>query len=238
MEEQQRISALRDLLLTTGSDIRPIVRKIQEILPADARQKVGRLLVVIAAATNGIDRSERAALRKAFRALDLGPEMLEETIAEIAPEADEAELSVKAPARSDRGGEALPAQKTTPAFRLNHAAISTIMAETREVSVLLAEAMGAADAESADDAAAVALSESATATVTGPGGRYEPLFVALINRDRWTRDDADAVARSHGLMLDAGVETINDWAFDALGAPLVEDEGDELIIDRSLLDTE
>ncbi|MAT84276.1 MAG: hypothetical protein CMD39_08295 [Gammaproteobacteria bacterium] len=246
-EEHQRIAALRDLLLTTGSDIRPIARKIQEMLPAGARQKVGRLLVVIAAATNGIDRSERAALRKAFRALDLAPELLEETIAEVSPEADEAEVSVKAPGLSDRDGETLPAQKTTPAFRLNHAAISTIMAETREVSVLLAEAMGAADAESADDAsvpitaddaAAVASSERATATVAGPGGRYEPLFVALIDRDRWARDDADAVARSHGLMLDAGVETINDWAFDTLGAPLIEDEGDELVVDRSLLEGE
>ena len=246
-EEHQRIAALRDLLLTTGSDIRPIARKIQEMLPAGARQKVGRLLVVIAAATNGIDRSERAALRNAFRALDLAPELLEETITEVSPEADEAEVSVKAPDLSDRDDEALPAQKATPAFRLNHAAISTIMAETREVSVLLAEAMGAADAESADDArvpgatndaAAAASSEPATAMVPGPGGRYEPLFVALIDRDRWARDDADAVARSHGLMLDAGVETINDWAFDALGAPLIEDEGDELIIDRSLLDTE
>lgn len=246
-EEQQRIAALRDLLLTTGSDIRPIARKIQEMLPADARQKVGRLLVVIAASTNEIDRSERAALRKAFRALDLAPELLEETIAEVSPEADEAEVSVKAPARSDRDGEALPAQKTTPEFRLNHAAISTIMAETREVSVLLAEAMGAADAASADDVsvpnaandvAAEVSPEPATATIAGPGGRYEPLFVALIERDRWARDDADAVARSHGLMLDAGVETINDWAFDALGAPLIEDESNELIIDRSLLDTE
>jgi uncharacterized tellurite resistance protein B-like protein len=245
-EEQQRITALRDLLLTTGSDIRPIARKIQEMLPVEARQKVGRLLVVVAAATNGIDRSERTALRKAFRALDLAPELLEETIAEIVPEADEAEVSVKAPVRSARGGEAIPATNTTPAFRLNHAAISTIMAETREVSVMLAEAMGAADAGSVDEAtvsdeledavAAAASSRAATPKVAGPGGRYEALFVALIERDRWLRNDADAVARSHGLMLDAGVETINDWAFDALGTPLIEDEGDELIVDRSLLD--
>lgn len=248
-QEQQRIATLRDLLLTTGSDIRPIVRKIHEMLPSEARKKVGRLLVVIAAASDGIDRSERAALRKAFRALGLAPELLEATIAEVLPEADEAEVSVKTPAHSARGGEAIPMPETAPAFRLNHAAISTIMAETREVSVLLAEAMGAADAESAveasvsevaihDDAvSAAAVSEASTAPVTGPGGRYEPLFVALIERDRWPRNEADAVARSHGLMLDAGVETINDWSFDALGAPLVEDEGDELIVDRSLLDS-
>jgi uncharacterized tellurite resistance protein B-like protein len=247
-EEQQRIAALRDLLTTTGSDIRPIARKIQEMLPADARKKVGRLLVVMAAATNGVDRSERAALRKAFRALDLAPELLEEAIAEVLPDSSDAEVPVK-PARPGTGqGEAIPAPSSPDEFKLNHAAISTIMAETRDVSALLAAAMGAADAEAmneadpaaTDDADGDVVSTSGPSSTTtgpaGPGGRYEPLFVALIDRDRWDREAADEAARSHGLMLDAGVETINDWAYDALGGPLIEDEGDELLIDRSLLD--
>jgi hypothetical protein len=69
----------------------------------------------------------------------------------------------------------------------------------------------------------------------GPGDQYQALFVSLIERDRWDREDADRMARSHGLMLDAGVETINDWSYDALGAPLIEDEGDSLLVDRTLL---
>jgi uncharacterized tellurite resistance protein B-like protein len=247
-EEQQRLAALRNLLLTTGSDIRSIASKIEQMLPPDARRKVGRLLVVVAAASNGIDQSERAALRKAFRALDLTPELLEESIAEVAPDADESEVTVRRAGKRSRTGEVIPAQKQgAGGFRLNHAAISSIMSETREVSVMLAEAMGAADAESADspDPSATAKAEAVetvrvasvvqTPACKGPGGRYEPLFAALIERERWSRGDADDVARSHGLMLDAGIETINDWAFDSLGAPLVEDEGDELFIDRSLL---
>lgn len=246
-EEQQRLAALRDLLLTTGSDIRPIVKKIEQMLPPDARRKVGRLLVVVAAASNGIDQSERAALRKAFRALGLTSELLEETIAEVAPDADESEVTVKPAGQRSRTGEVIPTQKSeASAFKLNHAAISSIMSETRQVSVMLAEAMGAADAESAESPDSVDAPEARepetsgvaavkTAGYRGPGGRYEPLFATLIVRERWSRDEADAVARSHGLMLDAGVETINDWAFDSLGAPLVEDDGDELVVDRSLL---
>jgi uncharacterized tellurite resistance protein B-like protein len=247
-EEQQRLAALRDLLLTTGSDIRPIAKKVQELLPSDARKRVGRLLVVIAAATNGVDRSERAALRKAFRALDLDTELLESTIAEVAPQADETEVTVATGRTPAKQGEPLPAPPASGGFRLNHAAISTIMSETREVSVMLAEAMGAADAESADRPDEDGTEEPETATgasqtqgddpvaIAGPGGRYGPLFSVLIQRDSWDRDDADAQARALGLMLDAGVETINDWAFDALGAPLIDDEGDELTVDRSLLE--
>lgn len=252
-EEQERLAALRDLLLRTGSDIRPVARKIKEMLPPEARGRVGRLLVVIAAATNGIDRSERAALRKAFRALDLPPELLEETIGEVSPDAGESVVRVRGATEAETG-EPIPTARAH-SFRLNHQAISSIMAETREVSVMLAAAMDAANAESeveepapravrsaepqtaALDGAVATETPAATqaAEVVGPGGRYEPLFVALIDRDRWARDQADGLARSLGLMLDAGVEAINDWAFDALGAPLIEDQGDELIVDRSLL---
>lgn len=244
-EEQQRLAALRELLLKTGSDIRPIARKIQEMLPPDGRRKVGRLLVVIAAATNGIDRSERTALRKAFRAMGLPPELLEATIAEVAPGSSEAEVRVRATTAGAETGEAITAAGA-PVFRLNHQAISSIMAETREVSVMLAAAMGAADAEmqhASPDPVGLAGPEPvqspvsrAVVEVAGPDGRYEPLFASLIDRDRWDRDEADSLARSYGLMLDAGMEAINDWAYEALGAPLIEDEGDELVLDRSLLD--
>lgn len=237
-EEQQRLAALRDLLLKTGSDIASVARKIEESVPPDARRKVGRLLVVIAASTNSIDRNERGALRKAFRALGLPPELLEETIAEVAPESDEAEVRVRPASRIRDAGEPIPSG--VPSFRLNHEAISSIMSETREVSLMLAAAMGAADAEAAGQPAiepVVAATEASVsvAEVAGPGARYQPLFIALIERNRWDRQDADGIARSHGLMLDAGVESINDWAYDALGAPLIEDGGDELILDRSLL---
>lgn len=244
--EQRRLAALRRLLIKTGADIRALA-KVAEAMPADARAKVGRLLVAIAAG-KGIDREERAALRRAFRALDLPPELLEQTIAQVAPDASDAEVQVRPASAGSGGEEAIPAP-AQPGFRLDRAAISTIMAETREVSVLLATAMGVgadhpeeADAESTPVEAATESSTVATAVSTppranvqGPEGRYRTLFAVLVERERWTRAEADALARSQGLMLDAGVEAINDWAYEALGAPLVEERGGELVLDRSLL---
>jgi len=241
-EEQRRLGALRTLLLGSGVELREFSRRVREMIPPDARRSVGRLLVVIAAETDGIDRSERAALRRAFKSLDLSPELLEETIREVAPDADDSVVVMKTAKAPTARGEVIPAPSSEPAFRLNHEAISSIMEETRSVSNMLAEAMGVAvleedqppeeselSSEVVRDAAEVAVQHA------GPGGRYEPLYARLIEQKRWDRGDAEGVARGMGLMLDAGVETINDWAFDALGAPLIEDEGSELIVDRSLL---
>lgn len=66
-------------------------------------------------------------------------------------------------------------------------------------------------------------------------GRYSQFYEYMITQDRWNREEIDSVARQHRVMLDAAIETINDWAFDALGATLIDDENDELVVDRSLL---
>ncbi len=252
--EEQRLHALRSLLLRTGSDIRPIARKLKDVLPLEARRSVGRLLVAIAAATDGIDRSERNALRSAFRALGLQPDVLEEAIADVAPEADERAMTVQARTRADLIGEAIPAPasqeqdeegEAAGGLQLDRQAISAIMAETREVSVLLAEAM-AIDDEFPDDATpqvepaeptvAAALPEPGGAPAAGPDlGRFRGFYEAVIARDRWGEDEARALAREHGVMLSAAVETVNDWAFDALGGPLIDEDGGGLLVDRSML---
>ena len=91
-------------------------------------------------------------------------------------------------------------------------------------------------ADAKADTDAIGSTVPIASSAQGPGGRYGPLFVELIQKSRWTRSEADCIARSLGLMLDAGVEAINDWAFDALDAPLIEIDGDALVIERSLFD--
>lgn len=238
--ERRRLEALRAVLIKSGADIGPIARKIEHALSPPARQSVGRLLVAIAAADGSIDRSEEAALRKCYRALGLGPEVLEQTISELAPLADDAMVTVQAGFAPAARGEAIPAP--TPArLQLNREAISAIMAETREVARLLADAMKV-DEEPRDEMEAAfepAAEESAVATLveptSGPAGRYAQFYQAIIDRDRWTRADVDALARSHGLMLSGALEAVNDWAFEMFGRPLIDEVGDEFTVDRTLL---
>jgi uncharacterized tellurite resistance protein B-like protein len=252
--EEQRLHALRSLLLRTGSDIRPIARKLQDVLPLEARRSVGRLLVAIAATTEGIDRGERAALRSAFRALGLEPDALEEAIAQVSPEADERAVTVQEKTRAELIGEAIPLpagaradeQEQAPAgLRLDRRAISAIMAETRQVSLLLAEAMAvddetddhaSPDAEPATAAVSLATPQAERGDPAGPElGRYSAFYTAIIARDRWSEGEAGHLAREHNVMLSAAVETINDWAFDALGGPIIDEDGDGLVVDRSML---
>lgn len=254
--ERRRLEALKALLLATGAEIGPVARKIEQTLSPSARQAVGRLLVAIAAANGTIDRKEQTALRKCYRALGLGAEVLEQTLADLAPASDSGLVTVQPRRGPTERGETIPPPSETR-LELNREVISAIMAETREVAKLLADAMVVNDEEleSSGSVAAVAIADVFPTTsskpelapvlsanervrVVGqkcPTGRYASFYRALIDRDRWPRAEANDLARTHGVMLAGALEAINDWAFDALRAPLIDDAGDAIVIDRSLL---
>lgn len=244
--ERKRLEALKALLIQTGSDIGPVARKIEQSMPPLARASVGRLLVAVAAADGVIDRKELAALRKCYRALGLGPEVLDATMQELAPAAGDGMVTVQRATGRTSAGEPIPAPAEV-GLQLNRAAISAIMSETREVARLLADAMAV---EESGDTVQVAVmtvrKEVAVAPAANPNSdseskldgcpaRYRALFVQLITRDRWALAEAEALARSSGHMLSGAVEAINDWAFDALGGPVLEDDGESLLVERTLL---
>ncbi|MBL8745824.1 MAG: TerB N-terminal domain-containing protein [Phycisphaerae bacterium] len=247
--ERRRLEALRGLLARSGFDLGQVAGKLEKMLSPAQRQSVGRLLVAIAASDGVIDRKEQAALRKCFRALGLAAEVLEQTIVELVPESGLDMVTVQS-ARPVKPGETIPPPKETR-LRLNREAISAIMAETREVAKILAEAMEAVEPDEDTMTIAAAVVQTPGATMTAPSsaatllavdsqlkrppGRYGPMFEEIITRDRWSSDDAASLAGRHGCMLAGAIETINDWSFSAFGSPLLEDNGSEVSVDRSIL---
>lgn len=222
--ERRRLEALRAVLERAGADAAPVGKKIEQTLPLKAREAVGRLLVAIAVADGRIDKREETALRKCFRALGLGPEVLERTIAELSPGAGAGMVTVQG-AEPGAAGEAIPGG----GLRLNREAISAIMSETREVAKMLADAMAEGDAEEAAAPVAVAAPVEKSA---GPPAQYAAFYAEIVAGERWKTADADAMARRHGLMLAGAVEAINDWAWEALGRPVLEEDGSEIVVER------
>lgn len=258
--ERRRLDALRTLLTKTGSDVAGLGKRLQALMDADGRRALGRLLVAVAGIDGVISKGELSALRRCYRALDLPPDLLESTIAELAPAADDAPVQVVA-GRPSATGERIPAPPASEgAVKLDRARIMSIMEETREVSMLLAEAMRV-EAEHAGASepspepiitvshAAIAqadpqpASHSPTASaatgnvVDGPPVRYRALYSTLISKERWPLSEAEALARQHGHMLSGALEAVNDWAFERAGGQLIYEEGDCIVIERVLLES-
>ncbi|HKQ49467.1 MAG TPA: TerB N-terminal domain-containing protein [Phycisphaerae bacterium] len=256
--ERRRLEALRSLLLKTGSDVAGLGKRLQKVMGEEARRNVGRLLVAVAGIDGVISKGELTALRRCYRALGLGPDLLEGAIAELAPELSDAPVVVQRGRRRGEG-EAIPAPPPKEeGVRLDRNRVMQIMAETREVSILLAEAMRREDDEGEKECdqggraaviAATPQSVSAPVVVVSPAppnpgaavptgdlpARYAAFFEVLRTRPSWNKAEAGKLAREHAHMLAGALEAINDWAFERVGVPIINEDGDSVRIDQSIL---
>jgi len=238
--EVRRLAALKGLLLAEGAEINAIGKSIRDGLSKPHRQAIGRLLIAIAAADGVIHPAERKVLHKCYRAIGLEPVELDQTLEAMSGSADG--LVTVEPGARPKSGEPIPAPDDEPEITLDRDAIRRIMVETQEVSVLLAEAMGAAVAEepeppetTAGVATQVEPIPEPTSASRGPGGRFGAFYEVLVSKDRWDRDELDAVAREQGHMLGGAIEAVNDWAYEEFGTALTfEDEG-TIVIERGLI---
>ena len=118
-------------------------------------------------------------------------------------------------------------------FAIDMARVGAILRETRDVAQVLAPIYEDDEPMEAPPAveAPVVLTGS---RFPGLGADHARLLEALCGTGRWGRADYEARARDFSLMPAGAIETINEWAYDALGEELIED-GDPLTINVALL---
>jgi tellurite resistance protein len=56
--------------------------------------------------------------------------------------------------------------------------------------------------------------------------QYQPLLQALLEQHEWSRKDFKSLCDTNNLMVNDVVEVINDWAYDVVGAPMIEEDYD------------
>ncbi|MGE3108812.1 MAG: TerB N-terminal domain-containing protein [Phycisphaerales bacterium] len=245
--ETRRLEALRAYLLRSGADIAGLAGQLQRTLSDASKQAIGRAIVGIAAVEDGIDSSEMQALRRCYRMLGLTMEVLNAAVAQHS--SPDGLVTVAQGERSSARGEPLP--KRGSGFVLDRAAIASIMADTREVSQLLAEAMRDDDELSEapvtvlEPPAVTATTRSVPSTPESTSrrspridelpDRLRGMYAVLTTQETWTREQAEHIARDQGCMLAGAIEALNDWAFEVTDEPLIEEDGDTLHINSALL---
>jgi uncharacterized tellurite resistance protein B-like protein len=232
----KRLERLRYLLLHSQSGDSTVTKTLSERLTQRQRRLVGEFLVGVAAADDVVTPKEVKTLRKAYRALGLADSYLDDLLAECAT------ATVTTPSRV--------ASEPTQELRLDMAAISRIMTETKQVAAVLREAMTESEpkeaydsdgetnpAEVKSDRNAAATPQFATAAdgaTEGLDDRYASFLHELLQRERWPAPELRALADRCGVMVSGAVEAINEWSLDTHGDWLV-DEGDPYCVKTDLL---
>ena len=64
---------------------------------------------------------------------------------------------------------------------------------------------------------------------------HNTLYQELIVKDLWARKEVMELCQKLGLMIDGAIETINDWSFDVVDAPVLEDD-DDIYVDIEIVE--
>ena len=259
--ERRRLGALRTLITATGPDLASL-SQMAKLLKPEQREAIGKLLLVLAAKDGEVTKEEVQAIRKCYKRLGFAQAEIGLALNALrAYQSGEEPVTIR-PEAAAVAGEAIPRPAAEKVLRLNRAAIAQIMADTREVAQMLAEAMnageqpgqapfgtpfvppyataaasGLAPPQSWQSQAVLVQPDSAAGATAKPTlpARYASFYHLLVSKQEWDLSEVDGLARQQGLMLSGAIDALNEWAAEEYGGQLFIEDGARLYVERTYL---
>ncbi len=176
------------------------------------------LIVSVALADGYADKEEIKKLEKLYTSLGLEKTLVSSDIHHLTSNKEGNISTSKA------------ADDTT--FSLDTAKIASYEDETSHVQAMLQNVFYSQNQLEEE----LANSSQKTNASTHLDKQHHGFYSQLIEKEKWLRDDAIILCQEHNLMLDGAIETINDWAFDIVDAPMLEDEGSHIYVDFEIVE--
>jgi len=105
-------------------------------------------------------------------------------------------------------------------FQLDEGILAIHESDTNDAKSML-ESIFAVDEEAEQE-----VSPTADVNEEGLDSPYKELFETLIAKESWPRKEVHELCSKLNIMVDGALETINDWAYDKVDAPVLDDDGD------------
>lgn len=192
------------------------LKKQIETLSETAKHQISKLMISVALADGKISPDEIKQMEKLYTSLGLDKTMVTSDIHGLTTSG-----AVKSPAST------APGKKET-GFQLDDSVLAHHESETKDVQGILGSifAENVDDSEDEDDDEQVQTETSSVDEDDGLDAPHRKLMETLMTQEKWSREEYEGLCDKLGLMADGALETINDWSFEQVDAPLLEDEDD------------
>jgi TerB N-terminal domain/TerB-C domain len=205
ISERQRLEAYLQWLSQEKPTLKNLKTRIDSVMP-EQRSRIAKFLVQITSNRQPTPQKVQL-LEKVYNLLGLDSQTLYSDIHNCTTQ-EPVTVRSAAPVL----GYQLPPAPSE--FALNMALVQSKLAESKEISNLLAEIF--VDEET-----------PAPKTVVGLDAAHTTFLLKLAKQTHWQRDELTAIATQFDLMLDGALETINELAFDHCDELIIE--GDDPI---------
>ncbi|MCP4486563.1 MAG: ATPase [Gammaproteobacteria bacterium] len=222
--EKRSLQAYLVWRLNTPSNVTGLKARVG-MLGETKKAAVSRILVGVAMADGKIDPKEIKQIEKLYTLLGLDKALVTGDIHGMS--------SSKTGVRPvSPQSEAISPASTS--FHLDESILAIHESETKDVQSMLGAIF--VEDEPAGESDDSATDSTAVEEETGIDKQHYALFESLIRKDKWTREEVDALCRDSGLMASGALETINDWSFDKVNAAVLEEDGDAIYVDQETVE--
>ncbi|MBE0471058.1 MAG: TerB N-terminal domain-containing protein [Methyloprofundus sp.] len=218
--EKRSLHAYLIWRLNTPSNVTGLKARVEQLGKTE-KAAVSRILVGVAMADGKIHPEEIKQLEKIYTLLGLDKGLVTRDIHGMS--------SNKTGLQSSSSPQSDTISPTPALFQLDESILAIHESETKDVQSMLGAIF-------MDDEPNATVTETIDVEETGIDKQHYSLFENLIRKDRWTREEVEALCRDSGLMVSGALETINDWSFDKVDAAVLEEDGDAIYVDQEIVE--
>ena len=230
--------------LNTPSNMAGLKSKLSA-LSEDHVSFISHFIISVALADGQVKPNQVKQIEKLYQALGLDKQAVISDIHHITSNRNLSKTTTALNQKADIMGDAISTavkDSSHQPFVFDKELLAAYESDTGDAKAMLASIF--ADEDIADDAdedsgvlsdAPVDDDTAHNTLVKGLDTTHSQLYQQLISKEVWQREEAEVLCESLNLMINGAIETINDWAFDNVDAPVLDDD-DNLVIDFEIVD--
>lgn len=212
--EKRSLQAYLTWRLATPSDNTGLKNRLSS-LGAKEIQFVKRFIISIALADGNVDNKEVKQIEKLYTNLGLDKDTVSSDIHQL----------------TTSNHQSVSGRESSSEFSIDETILALHESQTTEARSMLEEIF---TSEEDDESESLEVAESSN-DINGLDQAHSQLYEKLCTQARWSRNEVAKICGDLNLMVDGAIETINDWAFDLVDAPVIEDDG-EIYIDEEIVE--
>lgn len=212
--EKRSLHAYLTWRLNTPANQAGLKGKIEQLSDKD-KSSIGNVIISVACADGKIDPAEIKQLEKIYASLGLDSSAVTSDIHRLSTAETTPTATLQTPSA------------TSGAFSLDERILARHESDTTDVRQLLNTIF--TEDEPADESPA----EIPPHAGAGLDEAHHQLYQRLQEKERWARNEVAELCQQFNLMLSGAIEAINDWSFEQVDAPVLDDD-DDIYVDLEI----
>ncbi|CAG20007.1 TerB N-terminal domain-containing protein [Photobacterium profundum] len=225
--EKSSLNAYLTWRLNTPANMTGLKARLEKLGDKE-KAAVSLILVGVSLADGKIDPAEIKQLEKLYIALGLDRSLVTSDIHRLSSSKTTTQIT---PTSTTSTMSTVQGQDK-PSFELDEDILALHESETKDVQSMLGAIFVDEELESLNEKQ---VESSSGQSVDGLEASHYELYQSLISKEKWARKEVTVLCQKLGLMIDGAIETINDWSFDKVDAPVLDDD-DDIYVDLEVVE--